>query len=96
MFKCTRCGACCRQAKTLLTGFDFPYAFREDGSCEQYDEKIGCKVYESRPDVCRVDVMQKEYADRFNMPTDEYYRLTKNCCNELMDKLNIENSFRIL
>ena len=35
----------------------FPFATREDGACEQLGEDGRCRVYATRPLVCRVDMM---------------------------------------
>lgn len=66
-FPCTSCGECCRRVGQRLATIDeapphllpalrdFPYKAREDGACEQLDEAGRCRVYESRPLICRVD-----------------------------------------
>jgi len=97
MFVCSKCGACCRLAKKLLGHLDvgFPYAFKEDGSCEKYDPAVGCIVYEDRPDVCRVDVAGGICTTVLNITEEEYYTMTINSCNEMMDSLGIDQSFRI-
>ena len=97
-FGCTKCGACCRLAGDIFkgAGVGFPYQFKEDGvTCEKYDEQAGCTIYEMRPDVCRVDKLAKLYKKECGMNKKQYYGLTIKACNMLMEKLNIDQSFRI-
>jgi Fe-S-cluster containining protein len=63
MFKCERCGACCRslKCKYLLMG--------------NY-----CTIYDTRPDVCRVDVMTKRYGI-----SDKLEDFSKQACTKLRD-----------
>lgn len=97
-FGCTKCGACCRLAGEIFKGacIDFPYGFKEDGvTCEKYKEGVGCTIYETRPDVCRVDKLAKLYKREHGINKEEYYELSTIACNLLMDKLNIDQSLRI-
>lgn len=52
-FPCERCGACCRNVdKAEETRF----LDRGDGSCRHYDDGLKlCSIYESRPEICRVE-----------------------------------------
>ena len=47
-FPCTKCGACCRSVHG--TPLD-----RGDGACVHLGEDNACRVYDERPEVCRVD-----------------------------------------
>jgi Fe-S-cluster containining protein len=98
MFNCTKCGACCRKAADLFKEFDieFPFGYKEDGNtCEKFEEGIGCTVYNDRPDVCRTDIAAKFYKKEFGIKKNEFHKLASQQCNELMNELNIDQSFRI-
>lgn len=94
---CTKCGACCRKAESILGNLDvgFPYDFNQDGSCEMYDSEKGCIVYESRPSVCRMDLVAKITIEWSDKTEEQFYDETTIACNAMMDELNIDNSFRI-
>lgn len=93
MFNCTKCGACCKLAGVVVTSHNipFPYNFNEDGTCEKYDESIGCTVYEDRPDICRIDKMKLTSG----LSEQEYEIRTASACNVMMDILGIDESFKI-
>lgn len=96
MFPCTKCGACCRRAKIVIdelakNGIEFPYKARANGECEMLEDNK-CKVYENRPDVCKLDVMAKI----LHMKKETYYKLTAIECNKMMDEDNIPIEFRVI
>lgn len=49
-FECWKCGACCR-----FIGFTSPALDRGDKACINLLEDNTCAIYESRPDVCRLN-----------------------------------------
>lgn len=52
-FPCTQCGICCQRVHLAS---ETRYLDRGDGVCKHYDaEHKICGIYESRPDICRVD-----------------------------------------
>lgn len=58
-FPCNACGMCCRHVhlSELTRALD-----RGDGICRNLDNSTSlCSIYESRPDVCRVDLMYRQY-----------------------------------
>jgi len=65
-FPCTGCGICCTRvwlAKGTLSKEEFPFDVKKDGSCEMLGKDNTCKVYENRPDICRIDKMyEKEHS----------------------------------
>ena len=72
-YPCTKCGACCRRAGMVRLPVD------ERGWCLDLNEDGTCSIYETRPDVCRIDVMSK-----INFPNstlDEYYAVAAEICN---------------
>jgi len=42
-----------------------------------------CSIYETRPDICRVDRMYE--IRKLNMTREEYYKLTKRFCEILRE-----------
>lgn len=95
MFPCTQCGACCRKAGIAIEhfkkqGISFPYKAKEDGSCEMLENNL-CKVYNERPDICRLNVQAK----LLGIKEKKYYRKSIVACNKLMDEQNVPQEFRI-
>lgn len=78
MFKCERCGYCCRNLdkSELYSSLD-----RGDGVCK-YLRGNDCSIYINRPLLCRVD---ESYEKLFShlMTREEYYRINKQACNDL-------------
>lgn len=64
-FPCTQCGLCCRNVHLAE---QTQYLDRGDGACRHYsDADKHCLIYETRPDICRVDRQyQMHYAQRFS------------------------------
>ena len=100
-FPCSGCGACCRKidravknAKELDIDVDlsFPYKWDEKGVCEMLEDNK-CKIYEDRPLLCRIDDLQKLLEDRIGK--EEFYRLTAQACNSLIDEFKLDKSFKI-
>ncbi len=72
MFKCNRCGCCCRNLdkSELYAELD-----RGDGICKYLRGNL-CSVYENRPLLCRIDECYDLYFYKI-MERVEYYRLNK-------------------
>lgn len=89
MFPCTGCGACCRRvgwlSKEELTENNLKAD--ESGACVHLLPDNSCEIYETRPDICRVDVQAKD-AD---VDIDTYYRMNIRLCNEWMDEDGMSN-----
>lgn len=49
-WKCTKCGACCHFVRLVIPQFD-----RGDGACIYLTTENTCAIYETRPEICRVD-----------------------------------------
>lgn len=78
-FICNKCGCCCKNI-----GYYEPAIFldRGDGVCKYFNEdNHECKIYDFRPDFCRIDKMYKLYKD--TMTWDEYLKLNYESCEEL-------------
>jgi Fe-S-cluster containining protein len=61
----------------------FPFRYEADGGCEKYDRQTRkCTVYESRPEICRVDEVFK-YMD---LPRNVFYAMTERVCHLLQQE----------
>jgi uncharacterized protein len=87
-FPCTRCGACCRKAgsspELVRLGFAEP-----GGACKHLVNNE-CAIYETRPDVCRIDAVRVPY-----LAQADYYEATRRVCNLLMNDEGAPPEFRI-
>lgn len=82
-FNCDGCGACCRSVGHLV-----PFLASVDGVCVELDTDTNrCKIYESRPLICRVDDYYTEHCK--DMTLDEWYQFNYDACKKLKEKLNI-------
>lgn len=72
----------------------FPYGLKPDGSCEMLAEDGKCKVYETRPDVCRVDKIYENNLKHL-MTRKEFYKQNSVFCNMWMDQDGVDESLRI-
>ncbi len=53
-----------------------------------------CLIYETRPDICRVDLMfEKKYYKYYTK--DEYFKLNIEACNKMQIMFNIDEKYRI-
>jgi len=64
-FPCTQCGLCCRN---VCLAEQTRHLDRGDGTCRHYsDPDKNCLIYETRPDICRVDRQYKiHYAQHYS------------------------------
>jgi Fe-S-cluster containining protein len=91
MFPCTKCGLCCQNIKGIEQLKDFAL---ESGVCKYYDfDSKECKIYENRPEVCRVDKMYKYYKNKYSK--EEYYKANAKVCNMLQEQVNMDISYRV-
>ena len=63
----------------------------ENGACIHLQKDNLCAIYDTRPEVCRIDVMM----NKSNSEPDDYYKETKSMCNKLQEDLDIDTSFRL-
>ncbi len=64
-FPCTSCGLCCKNITGIieLIGFD-----AGNGVCKFLDLETNlCKIYESRPLICRIDEAHKKLYSTFRL-----------------------------
>ena len=85
-FKCTRCGLCCQHISHVLPEFDTDGT----GVCCHYDPETKlCRIYESRPLICRVkETWQQGYT---GMGWNEWCELNYAACKKLQ-KYNNDNT----
>ena len=79
MFACDRCGLCCRSLKKVPALADFD---RGDGVCIHLREDNLCEIYDSRPEVCNVDLMYERYFSSI-YTREEFYKMNEKVCETL-------------
>ncbi len=78
MFKCDKCGECCRHlSKSEL----YRELDRGDGVCKYLVHNL-CSIYDERPLLCRVDEAYHAYFQS-EMTKEEYYRLNYEGCKSI-------------
>jgi len=92
MFPCTSCGLCCQNISGVeeLKEYDLG-----NGICKYFNpqHKI-CTIYETRPNICRVDKMfEIKYKKYFTLK--DFYRENAKVCNTLQELYKLNTSFRI-
>lgn len=77
MFKCDKCGICCRK---VYRSNIYRYLDRGDGVCIYFDCKTNlCTIYKNRPNICNIEIAYKEYfADIYSL--EEYYTINYYAC----------------
>ncbi|MEE1922479.1 YkgJ family cysteine cluster protein [Pseudomonas sp. 148P] len=82
-FPCNQCGLCCQHVHMAE---ETRFLDRGDGTCRHYDAASKrCRIYEERPDICRVDLQfTQRYARQFSW--DEYVRLNMEICDYLQQQ----------
>lgn len=75
MFKCDKCGSCCRllRRSDLYKDLD-----RGDGICKYLYNNL-CTIYEKRPLKCRVDDSYHQIF-KSQMSLEEYYKMNYEAC----------------
>jgi Fe-S-cluster containining protein len=69
---------------------------KKDGSCIYLNSNNQCDIYEDRPEFCNVKRTYKKSAkEGLNMSYKEYCKLNNKLCNIMIDKLNIDKSYKI-
>ena len=85
-FPCTSCGVCCVVAGQLGL---MPAG--ESGACVYLGEDNLCTIYETRPEVCRIDAM----GVKLGLSEQDNYRLTAAMCNRFQEALGVDEEFRV-
>lgn len=93
MFPCTSCGLCCQNITGIKELEDFNLG---NGACKYFDKQNNiCLIYETRPDICRIDLMFDLKYHKF-FSKNEFYILNAKVCNELQEKYNMNNTYKII
>lgn len=87
-FQCSQCGACCRKAGKLGL---MPQ--REDGACLYLGQDNLCTIYETRPEICRVDKMYEKY--KFKISKKDYFKLNSEFCNLMIEEESLSKDYLI-
>ncbi len=81
MFKCDKCGECCRHLNMSEVYRDL---HNGDGICKYLKGNI-CSIYDNRPLLCRVDeAYYKLFKDEIEY--EQYLQLNYEACNKLKDQ----------
>jgi|TARA_B100000073_G_C23579571_1_gene511664 hypothetical protein len=65
------------------------------GVCDYLNRKTNkCSIYDTRPDLCRVDRMFEKHF-KSKMSKKEFYKLNTKACHVLIDKEGFDNSFKL-
>lgn len=92
MFPCTGCGLCCQNIVDIeeLKAFDLG-----NGTCRYLNRQDNsCSVYDTRPDICKIETMFAIKYHQFFTKSDFYIENAK-VCNELQNKYNLDENFRV-
>lgn len=87
LFPCSQCGECCRHIDKVpqLAEFD-----TGNGICVHLCGNK-CDIYETRPEICRVDLMYEKYfAEQYTR--EEFYSLNERMCKDFQSKLVLADS----
>lgn len=90
VFPCTSCGICCRNIDKV----DELKEFNNNGVCINLQADNTCKIYHTRPLVCRVDELYEQYFSN-QMSKIDFYNKNIRICNSLQKKSNIDKKYRI-
>ncbi|GAA7090961.1 YkgJ family cysteine cluster protein [Helicobacter pylori] len=72
-FPCTSCGLCCKNITGIIEFVEFDAG---NGVCKFLDLETNlCKIYQSRPLICRVDEAHKKLYS--HIPLKEFYAKTQ-------------------
>ena len=85
-YPCTQCGACCRRAYLVPE-----LKTKPNGHCVNLAEDNTCDIYETRPDICRNEVVAK----KLGFDEDLYVSLGIQACNNWMKEDGMNESYLI-
>jgi uncharacterized protein len=80
-FECSQCGACCRHVDTLD---GFPEPFDATGRCAHLGDDNACRIYDTRPLICRVDESFSSVESIFGT-REAWYAANARACEELRE-----------
>lgn len=84
MFLCDGCGLCCQHIGEIKELKEF---HNGDGVCIHLNkENHQCTIYETRPDVCRVEKMYDLIYHKEFQSKQQFYNANMNICKTLKEK----------
>lgn len=78
MFKCDKCGQCCRH---LANSEVYKELDRGDGVCKYLDGNL-CSIYNDRPVICNIDKAFELYFKHV-ISKEDYIKLNQEACLSL-------------
>jgi len=93
MFPCTSCGLCCQHISSIkeLKKFDLG-----NGVCKYLNTLTNqCCIYETRPEICRVDEMYDKKYNKFYSKKD-FYLINAEACNHLQLQHKLDDSYKVI
>lgn len=79
MFKCDKCGLCCKQVGKFPFMKDYN---RGDGTCRYLTDENTCSIYERRPPICNTELLYERIYSRV-MTREEFDRMNTSVCEKL-------------
>jgi hypothetical protein len=85
-FPCVGCGACCRRLGTLAPDsvhFQAGLTVDDDGACTELLPDGSCGIYDTRPNICRVQEVGRRVVGLPGAPATwgAYLQATADLCN---------------
>jgi len=91
-FPCTKCGLCCQHINNIPQLVEYHSG---NGICIHFDGKIGCVIYDDRPQVCRIDEGYEQFFSKLFSLSD-YYKKNAQICNKLQEKNNSDKQYKVI
>ncbi|MEA1954702.1 MAG: YkgJ family cysteine cluster protein [Campylobacterota bacterium] len=90
MFPCTSCGLCCRHIENIAELNEYDLG---NGICKYLNiVDNSCKIYDERPDICRIDKMfDIEFNKHFSKK--DFYVKNAEVCNSLQLMYNLDKNY---
>jgi hypothetical protein len=86
------CGVCCQNISHIeeLNSYDLG-----NGVCKYFDlDLLTCTIYETRPNICRIDKMyENKYFKKYTKI--DFYKLNAEACNSMQEAYNLKTNYRI-
>lgn len=68
---------------------------REDGACIHLAEDNTCKIYDTRPELCRVDAMYEKRKENLKYTKQECYEWNNFHCNNMILEDGLDKKYLI-
>ena len=91
-FQCSKCGLCCQNINQVRALDNY---HNGDGICKHYSFEKGCKIYDQRPLVCRIDEGYQAFFISV-ISLDEYYQKNAEVCNQLQEQCHYDEIYRVV